>query len=418
MAKGKTLHLGVDQTICSLRWLPLVLTPILAFLGDLSRQEIDLILLLGLTFGGLAYNSVATLMIYLGFFPDVAAWVLMILDVVFSVGFLLATDFALFPLLTLGLFAVLEATLRLEVTVGMAVAVIVAFAAGLGTALTTGTSSAGALLGALLPAAVGVAALLLAAGSVNALVDRISKAVAHARDEELGDLRRINERAMAIYEMASALSATLDYERAINAILDISLMGLEELGAPEQKPVGMLLLYGGEGMYVATARHLKREDEDRTITGQGAIVAKAIAADKATIVRKLFRDQELNQFESLRGCQSAIFVPLRVGFDVYGAVLIASPVADAFTEEHTELVSAVCSQAVMALQNAQLYQELRDERDSWTNWRLWLAGRRGRSVRCFSRCDHKSWRPKAWWLLSSNIPTGYRRMQTLRSISN
>jgi signal transduction histidine kinase len=219
------------------------------------------------------------------------------------------------------------------------------------------------LVAALLPAAIGLTALLLASGSVNALVDRITRVVAHARDGELRDLRRTNERAKAIYEMASALSATLDYERALDAILDISLMGLEELGSPEQKPIGMLLLYGGEGMLVAAARHLKQEDERRTITGQGAIVAKALAADRATIVHKLFRDQELNQFESLRGCQSAIFVPLRVGFDIYGAVLIASPVPGAFTEEHKELVSAVCSQAVMALQNAQLYQELRDERD-------------------------------------------------------
>jgi signal transduction histidine kinase len=71
----------------------------------------------------------------------------------------------------------------------------------------------------------------------------------------------------------------------------------------------------------------------------------------------------LSKFVSLGTCRSAILVPLRVRFDVYGVVVIASPGSTAFTNEHKELVSAVCSQAVMALQNAQLYQELREERD-------------------------------------------------------
>jgi signal transduction histidine kinase len=140
-------------------------------------------------------------------------------------------------------------------------------------------------------------------------------------------------------------------------------MGLEELESPEQKPVGMLLLYGTQGMYVATARHLKREDERRTISGEGGLIARALSTSEATLVGNLFRDQELSQFESLRTCRSAILVPLRAGFDIYGIVVVASTAADAFTDEHKEVVTAVCTQAVMALQNAQLYQDLREERD-------------------------------------------------------
>ena len=359
MAKAKPPRLNVDQMICGLRWLPLLLAPALAYFGHLAQQEIDLALTLWLTVGGLAYNLVATSLVYLGFFPTAVAWVLLVLDAALSVGFLLATGFAIYPLLTLGLFAVLEAALRFDLMVGVAVAVVVAFPAGLGTILTEEAPS----LSNFLSPVIGLVALLLAAGSAGALADRINKTAARARDEELNALRRANERAKAIYEMASALNATLDYQQARSAILDICHMGLTELGPPGQKPIGMLLLYGGEGMYVATARHLRPEDEQRTISGRGGVIARALSTGETTIMRNLHRDPELTQFVSLRACRSAIFGPLRVGFDVYGAVLVASPVDDALTQEHKELVSAVCSQAVMALQNAQLYQELRDERD-------------------------------------------------------
>lgn len=359
MAKTKPQQLDTDQMICGLRWLLLLLTPVLAYLDSLSGPEVDLALVLWLTVGGLVYNLVATLFINLKFFPMAAAWSFLILDVVFSIGFLLATNFSIYPLLTLGLFATLEAALRFDLMVGVGAAVILAFTAGLGTILTVKQPSPDTWL----PPIAGLAALLWTAGFAGALVDRICKVVARARDEEIRILSRANERAKAIYQMISTLSATLDYQQALEAILDISLIGLEELGAPEQKPVGMLLLYGEQEMYVVTARNLKPEDEAQTIPGKAGIIAKALSTGEATFARNLFRDPELSRFASLHACRSAICVPLRVGFDIYGIVLIASPTADAFTDEHKDLVSAVCSQAVMALQNAQLYQDLRQERD-------------------------------------------------------
>jgi signal transduction histidine kinase len=359
MAKVRSPRINVDQMICGLRWLPLLLAPTLAYLNDLPRQEIDPTLLLGLTFGGLAYNLIATLMVYVKFFPNEAAYVFLALDVVLSIGFLLATDFSLYPLLTIGLFTTLEAAARFNVMAGMGTAIVLALPTGLRTILSQGYFSPDTWL----PLALSLVALLLTAGGTGVLVDRISKEVAHARDEELRTLRRTNERAKAIYQMASALNATLDYQQAMKSILDISLMGLEELEWSEQKPVAMLLLYGPGGMYVATARHLRREDEGRTIPGEGGIIAKALSTGEATLVRNLYQDEELSQFASLRACRSAILVPLRVGFDIYGIVVVASTVADAFMDEHKELVAAVCTQAVMALQNAQLYQDLREERD-------------------------------------------------------
>ena len=359
MIKTESPQLDVDQMTCVLRWAPLLAVPVLAYLDSLAQQNVDLLVILLLAVGGLIYNLLATLLVYVGFFPIASAWSFLVLDIVLSIGFLVVTNFSFYTLFTLGLFSVLEAALRFDMTVGLAAGVVIAFAAGVGMLVTAETLS----LAALGPAILALATLLLVAVMSGALLERLSRVVAHTRDEELAALLRTNERAQAIYEMSSALSATLDYEQAMEAILDISLMGLKELGTPGPQPFALLLLYGSEGMYVATARHLQPEDEARVIVGQQGLIANALAAGEAKIGRNLFRDPDLSQFESLRICRSAVCVPLRVGFDIYGVVLVATPEPDAFTEEHKELVSSVCTQAVMALQNAQLYQELREERD-------------------------------------------------------
>lgn len=361
MAKAKSPYLDVDQMLCGLRWVPLLLTPILTYLGSQSRNDVDVALILGLTVGGLLYNLIAMLLIYFGFFPAAAAWLFLILDIILSIGFLVAANFGISVLFTLGLFTVLEAVLRFDLTVGLVTAVVVAFVAGLGSAVTADVLS----LDAVWPSLVGLAALLITAGSGGALVNRLGKMVAHARDKELRALQRANERAQAIYQMASTLNITLDYEQVMEAVLDISLMGLEETGTPENKLVAVLLLYDTEGekMYVTTFRHLQQEDEGCVISGRTGLIAKAHAKGEAIIGRNIFRDPELSQFVSLRHCRSAICVPLQVGLDFYGVVLVASSEADVFTQEHKELASSVCSQAVMVLQNEQFYRELREERD-------------------------------------------------------
>jgi len=360
MAKTKFPHIDIDRMICALRWLPLLLTPILAYIGSQTLGEIDLTLVLVLVIGGLVYNAVATAMVYFGFFPTAAAWTFLILDVILSIGFLVATSFAPCALFTFGLFSVLEAALRLDLTAALAGAIIITFTDGLGLALTAATIS----LDTFWPAILGLTTLSLTAGAAGVLIEQIRQTVARARDEELLALQRSNERAQAIYKMSSALSANLDYEQTMDATLEISLMGLQELGLPEESLIGIMLLYGGEGLYVATERHLQRGDKTRVVPGQEGIIAQVISEGKAAIGRNLFRDPELSQFVSLRPCRSVIVVPLKVGLDLYGVELVATTLAGVFGEEHKEMVSSVCTQAVVALQNAQLYLDLRQERDN------------------------------------------------------
>jgi signal transduction histidine kinase len=92
-------------------------------------------------------------------------------------------------------------------------------------------------------------------------------------------------------------------------------------------------------------------------------VAEAIASGKAVIGVAPAKDPELRVFDSLKSSRSMICVPLRAGFETYGVVLFATVRPDAYNAKHVELLALYCNQATIALQNASLYRDLREERD-------------------------------------------------------
>jgi signal transduction histidine kinase len=177
------------------------------------------------------------------------------------------------------------------------------------------------------------------------------------------------ENIRVIYEMASTLSATLNYQRVLDAILDISRLGFDELGTRVGQSVGMVLLADGDGaLYPASYRNLSYAgDEKRHLQGSAGIVAEAIHSASAVLGESPASDPELRVFRSLESCKSMLCVPLRAGFEVYGAVLFASVQPGVYTSQHSELLSIFCNQATIALQNASLYQSLRAERDKIVN---------------------------------------------------
>jgi signal transduction histidine kinase len=92
-------------------------------------------------------------------------------------------------------------------------------------------------------------------------------------------------------------------------------------------------------------------------------VADSIASASALIGGAPASDPELGKFDSMQSSKSVICVPLRAGFETYGAVLFSTVKSKAYTPEHVELLTLFCNQATIALQNASLYQSLREERD-------------------------------------------------------
>jgi signal transduction histidine kinase len=219
----------------------------------------------------------------------------------------------------------------------------------------------------LFPAIVNSLILILAAMITGVLSDRMQGLVNQIdkteQEAELSRLKMTREQVRAVFEMAGTLGATLSYNRILEAILDIVSMGFKELGPVARQMVSVVFLRDKSGLTIAASRHLTIRDQQKSIPGQAGAVAQAMQSAESVVAGEPRQDPELGQFVALQDCKAMLCVPLRAGFETYGVVVVGSRQSNVFATEHIEMLSAVCSQATIALQNAQLYQSLQNEKN-------------------------------------------------------
>jgi len=182
-------------------------------------------------------------------------------------------------------------------------------------------------------------------------------------EEELRNADKVHRRSQALYKLATTLGSTLNYQRVLEATLYLAIMGFSELETPSETLVGMVLLFEDDELKVAIAKGLTPSDEKVRVLSRKGLLARSLAEGKPVVTQNVKNDPELKAFSTLRQALSAIAVPLKVGFEAYGFLIIASYERGVFTREHVEFLEALSAQATVALQNALLYQKLKEERD-------------------------------------------------------
>lgn len=355
--KGQT---ATDWAICLVRWGLFVCLLLITLRDPLNNLPLARLLLYVLAFG--AYSLTITILLAIGLLTRAIPVFTLIAD---TLSFLVltylsggsASPFFFFPI-----FPILVATLRFSWELGLLAAVVYGIALGLETALGW---EAGQPLANMLPTVLQSLMFALTAVAAGAASRRPTAGSPAGQDAVEGKMPLVPERVKMVYEMASTLSATLNYQRVLEAILDISHLGFDELGYRVGESAGLVLLYDEGGkLFPASHRNLTvQDDELQCIKGIDGIVGQAIASAQAIIGGAPSDDPELQVFRSLARCKSMICVPLRAGFETYGAVLFASARPDVYLPEHLDLLLIFCNQATIALQNATLYQSLREERD-------------------------------------------------------
>ena len=354
----------VDWLVCNLRWLLLLCVGVVIVLnpGRAAMSDVHMLLPLGLLLGGAVYNLLV--MVLLAFDVPALPLLTVVIDSLLLLGLIITSGGARSSLLFFGLFPIITAALRFGWLAGLvaAVSIVVAYSVMVWRTLPSQTDPT-----KLAPVLFNAVILLLAAVLTGVLSDRMKSVVSQVskvtEETELRKLRSAREQVRAIFEMAGMLGATLSYTRILDAILDVASMGFQELGPLARQMVSVVLLYDKGGLSVVSSRRLTARDVQKTIPGRAGLVAEAIQAAEAMQSDDLRHDPELAQFVALHGCKSVLCVPLRAGFETYGAVVVASREPSIFTGEHIEMLTAVCSQATIALQNAQLYQSLQQEKN-------------------------------------------------------
>ncbi len=197
---------------------------------------------------------------------------------------------------------------------------------------------------------------------INGVANAASKKAAQAFDSELLRLQTINHRLQSLREMASLMRATLSFERVVEEALDVCSLALQEMGIPRQALTGAVFLFDGAVLRPLATRRFIGNDAERTIPGQRGIIGDSFAKAEPVISAAPKQDPELRTYVAFQNAVTAICIPLRTGFQIFGAMVIGSSKPVKFTEDHFDLFNAVADQAVISLQNAQLYQNLEAEK--------------------------------------------------------
>ncbi len=181
---------------------------------------------------------------------------------------------------------------------------------------------------------------------------------------ETRQLQDATERANAVYRLSTTLSSTLNYEKLLEAVQNLGLLALRRPD-PKIRLVSVAFLYRNDDhrLHVANSRRLTLADEKKTLDGNAGIVAKALNKGEPVFGGRAEDDPELRYFVGFNEVLSLVAVPLRAGYQNYGALVFGSPEVDGFSEGSAELLSALSTQTTIALQNAVLYESIISEKD-------------------------------------------------------
>jgi len=354
-----------DWFIVSLRWLVLLGLTISLSLGD-QLLVLPNLLLIGLAGWNIALTLLAGLNRRLARHREISIGVDLLAA---GLYFALAGGFAspafwiiVLPLLTAAIYfevmgAFVSAILMMVVQIGM-------------TVLQTLAPFAMLILGA------SIFLTFLIAGVFGYLSMRLNQTIRLASQSqseaqqkkqrtENDRLRATNDRLRAIYGLTSTLTATLNYQRVLDSILDLSLsiLNLEPDAPPDGLICAVLLFSKEESLEVGSARRLTPADMRVVLRGQKGAIAQAIENDKPVLLKDVRDDPELTRFVTFMSCNEIYCFPLRSGFNAYGVLLFGHPELKFFTAGRRELLDILGSQTVVAIQNARLYQDVVDERE-------------------------------------------------------
>lgn len=214
-----------------------------------------------------------------------------------------------------------------------------------------------------LDAAVSIGALLLFGFLVLVTLSlrgsHAQKLVSQAAEQEMGELRAATRRAESLQQMAATMRSTLNFERVLEVALDACGVVMDEFNVPPSAVVGAVFTYDNSGRrLVPTAERHLDPNKNQFATGQQGVIAEALQYAEPVVSNDPRNDPELGDFVGLRKCKTAVVIPLRVGFDLYGFMVIGAQVQINIDAGHIELFTSVADQTVIALRNAQLYQDV------------------------------------------------------------
>ena len=184
-------------------------------------------------------------------------------------------------------------------------------------------------------------------------------------DEEQRRIRMENERWRALYELTSTLTGTLSYRRVLDSVLDLgsTVLNPDPDAKADERLISAVMLFEDGQLEIGASRRLTGADQRVRLDAKEGVLKRVVDEGESVLTTNVSYDPELGRMIALRNCTAAYCFALRTGLSVYGAMLFAHADPNYFTRERMDLLEMIGRQAVIAIQNARLYQDLLEEKE-------------------------------------------------------
>ncbi|MGE5302886.1 MAG: GAF domain-containing protein [Alphaproteobacteria bacterium] len=192
---------------------------------------------------------------------------------------------------------------------------------------------------------------------LQAIGNVIGVAVENAR--LFGETQKNLERIRALHEIATSITSTLD----LHEMLDLLLEKIDRV-LPYSATAVRLLNTDTGVLETVTCRNIDKAEWKTESRGSGRGLPYQVLEEKVPlVVTNIQSDPRVRDAAFLRkyGLISYLGVPLMAGEAIFGVLSFFTKHERAFAAEEVEFLSALASQAAMAIHNAQLYEQTRSQ---------------------------------------------------------
>ncbi len=181
--------------------------------------------------------------------------------------------------------------------------------------------------------------------------------------ERTAELEREQRSTETLLRILTEVSASLDLDRALSRTLSLlnEAIGAEQgtvmLLHPEDNTLNYRAGYG----YVTQDSHASRKSSSFKLKIGEGLAGWVVKNRQPVLIEDLYLDPRWVISQSSQDHRSAIVAPLVVGEDIIGAIMAFHRKVGFFTEDSLEMVRAIGAQVAISINNAQLYELIRDQ---------------------------------------------------------
>ncbi|HEY9078306.1 MAG TPA: GAF domain-containing sensor histidine kinase [Anaerolineaceae bacterium] len=175
--------------------------------------------------------------------------------------------------------------------------------------------------------------------------------------------RQEHDRMQTLFRLMGTLSGTLNYQTVLETSLNLASHAIEEDSASNSQLISAILLFDDTHLKVTASHLLSVRDQRLEFPAEQGLLSEVLKSGAPRLIHDPHTDPELNRLLAMETCKSAVCLPLIRGLDAYGVMLFAHPQKNFFTPERIDVLEMISYQAVIAIQNARLFQQVAEEKE-------------------------------------------------------